>query len=60
MAKPGPRVECLKCGDVIQSKHRRDWVQCTCKDIYVDGGAECVRMGAAVDARYRMLAEETP
>ena len=32
------RAKCKKCGDIIESKHCHDWVQCSCKSIFVDGG----------------------
>lgn len=28
--KKGPKVKCLNCGDIIQSKHRHDFVACSC------------------------------
>jgi hypothetical protein len=42
---PGPRVRCRKCGDVIQSRHVHDFVLCTCRKIFVDGGSEYLRCG---------------
>jgi len=32
------RAKCKKCGDVIESKYRHDFVTCTCGAISVDGG----------------------
>jgi hypothetical protein len=34
---------CLSCGDFIFSKHRHDFVECTCGAIAVDGGQEYLR-----------------
>ena len=34
------RVKCHKCGDYISSKHRHDYVECSCGNIAVDGGQE--------------------
>ena len=34
---------CLACGDFIVSKHRHDFVTCTCGTISVDGGQEYLR-----------------
>jgi HD-like signal output (HDOD) protein len=46
-------VNCLSCGDFIVSKHRHDFVTCTCGAISVDGGQEYLRrvgdFGNAVD-----------
>lgn len=39
-------AKCRKCGDIIQSKHRHDFVACRCKAIFVDGGLEYLRRGA--------------
>lgn len=39
-------AECRKCGDVIESRHRHDFVWCRCKEIYVDGGLDYIRRGA--------------
>lgn len=38
-------IKCLKCGDVIESKHRHDWVQCSCGACFVDGGHDYMRVG---------------
>ena len=40
------RAKCLKCGDIIESKYRHDWVQCSCGEIFVDGGTDYCRGGA--------------
>ena len=39
------RIKCLKCGDIIESTYRHDWVQCTCGACYVDGGHDYMRIG---------------
>ncbi len=36
-------VTCLGCGDFIVSKHRHDFVTCTCGAISVDGGQDYLR-----------------
>ena len=36
-------VICLSCGDKIVSKHRHDFVTCTCGAISIDGGQEYLR-----------------
>lgn len=40
----GPSVMCRKCLDIIQSKHRHDFVRCTCGAIAIDGGADYTRV----------------
>jgi len=34
------RAKCKKCGDVIESEYRHDFVTCTCGAISVDGGKD--------------------
>lgn len=36
-------ASCLGCGDFIVSKHRHDFVTCTCGSISVDGGQAYLR-----------------
>jgi hypothetical protein len=38
-------VICNKCDDFIFSKHRHDFVECKCGNIFVDGGQEYLRRG---------------
>ena len=33
-------IRCLKCGDVIESKHRHDFKWCKCGRVAVDGGKD--------------------
>ena len=39
------RCQCRQCGDIIESKHRHDFVQCKCEAIFTDGGTKYVRRG---------------
>lgn len=40
-------IKCLECNEVLESKHRHDFVQCSCPNrAFVDGGSEYVRIGA--------------
>lgn len=36
-------AKCLACGDIIESKHRHDFVKCTCGNLSVDGGFDYVK-----------------
>lgn len=38
-------AKCLKCGDVIFSKHRHDYVSCSCGNVSVDGGFDYSKRG---------------
>lgn len=33
-------AQCKLCGDIIESKHRHDYVTCKCGEIFIDGGKE--------------------
>ena len=58
------KAKCKSCGDIIESKHRRDWVCCSCfsdaesnTGIYIDGGEDYWRQGGNFDDLERI--EET-
>jgi hypothetical protein len=36
-------AQCRKCGDLIVSQHRHDFVWCKCQSIAVDGGKDYLR-----------------
>lgn len=40
------KCQCRLCGDIIESKHRHDFVQCRCGSIFTDGGTNYLRRGA--------------
>lgn len=44
------KAKCLKCGDVIESTHRHDFVQCKCGTIAVDGGKDYLRRVGAMSS----------
>jgi hypothetical protein len=37
------RIRCRKCGDIIESKTRHDYVTCKCGAVAVDGGSSYIR-----------------
>jgi tRNA(Ile2) C34 agmatinyltransferase TiaS len=39
------RCFCPRCGDIIESRHRHDFVRCKCGAIFTDGGNDYVRRG---------------
>lgn len=43
------RIKCLKCGDIIESTYRHDWVQCSCGACFVDGGHDYSRIGGNLE-----------
>lgn len=38
------RVQCLVCNDIIESRHRHDFVTCSCGAVSVDGGKDYQRV----------------
>ena len=44
------RIKCLKCGDIIESKHRHDFVWCSCGSCAVDGGTLYLKRAWQPDA----------
>ena len=36
-------AKCLKCGDKIVSKHKHDYITCSCGNVSVDGGLDYCR-----------------
>lgn len=42
-------MKCLRCGDIIESKTRHDFVSCSCGAIFTDGGHDYIRRGFASD-----------
>ena len=37
------RIRCAKCGDLLHSEHRHDFVTCSCGAVSVDGGNDYSR-----------------
>lgn len=54
------KAKCLKCGDVIESKYRWDYVSCSCGSLAVDGGRDYLkRCGSLEEGSYEDLSEYT-
>ena len=51
-------ARCRRCGDVIESKHRHNFVLCKCNAIFVDGGLEYIRAGGEPDCLESLAEEE--
>jgi tRNA(Ile2) C34 agmatinyltransferase TiaS len=43
------KAQCKKCNDIIESKHRHDFVWCKCGAIAVDGGKAYLRRAGELD-----------
>lgn len=39
------KIKCLKCNDIIESKHAHDFKRCKCGACFIDGGNEYTRIG---------------
>ena len=37
------KIRCKLCGDIIESKYRHDFQECSCKKTFVDGGDDYIR-----------------
>ena len=52
-------AQCLDCMDIIESKHRHDYVRCSCGNIAVDGGLSYIRRTYKDYAKFKNLSEYT-
>lgn len=39
------KIQCTTCDDIIESTHRHHFVNCKCKETFIDGGNEYLRYG---------------
>jgi hypothetical protein len=39
------KAQCLDCEDILESKHRHDFVKCKCGNSFLDGGEDYFRGG---------------
>jgi hypothetical protein len=39
------KIKCKSCGDIIESKSRHDFRECSCGKCFVDGGLDYQRLG---------------
>jgi hypothetical protein len=51
------KAKCGVCGDVIESKHRHDFVRCSCGEISVDGGKDYLKSSAGSFLNFIDLSE---
>lgn len=40
-------MQCLCCGDILVSKHRHDYVACSCNNLSIDGGTSYQRVSCS-------------
>lgn len=55
------KIRCKHCGDVIESKHRHDFVWCKCGKVAVDGGKSYLKRAFQTEPKddYEELSEYT-
>jgi hypothetical protein len=42
------KAQCLDCLDILESKHRHDFVKCECGNAFLDGGDNYIRAGGNI------------
>jgi hypothetical protein len=42
------KAQCLDCEDILESKHRNDFVKCKCGNSFLDGGNDYFRGGGSL------------
>lgn len=50
------KAQCLRCGDIVESKTRHDFVWCRCRSLAVDGGQDYLKR-SFVDAAWQEMSE---
>jgi len=50
-------AQCLLCNDIVESTHRHDFQQCSCGNVFVDGGYDYIRCGVRDSSSYVSLVE---
>lgn len=51
------KAKCKKCGEIIESKHVHDFVECKCGNLFVDGGHQYLRRGYVYENSWEELSE---
>jgi len=51
-------IMCNRCGDTITSKHRHDFVKCSCGTVAADGGMDYLKRSFNVPSDYTDLSME--
>lgn len=49
------KAKCLMCNDIIVSRHRHDFVTCSCGSLAVDGGKEYLKRSCVNLTNYEEL-----
>jgi hypothetical protein len=49
------KIKCLNCGKTIESTHRHRFKECSCGNIFVEGGDDYLRFGGNIKNRESYL-----
>jgi len=52
------KAQCTKCGDIIESRHRHDFVWCKCGALAVDGGRDYLKRSGDIDGYIELSVTE--
>jgi len=52
-------IKCPKCGDIIYSRARHDFRRCSCKNVFIDGGFDYIRVGGDISVKVFQLKVES-
>lgn len=42
------KIKCLKCGEIIESTYKHHFKECSCGNVFVDGGNDYLRFGGNI------------
>ena len=54
------RCKCTRCGDIIESTDRHNFVRCECGTIFTDGGLDYLRRGYKEEGDIEDMSVENP
>ena len=50
------KIQCLECDEILESKHRHDFVMCKCPNqTFVDGGDDYMRIGGVDMSKIQVI-----
>tara|TARA_R110000765_G_scaffold281596_1_gene378869 strand:+ start:163 stop:438 length:276 start_codon:yes stop_codon:yes gene_type:complete len=48
-------IKCLNCNDIVYSRAQDDFRECSCRQVYVDGGFSFFKNGALPGAEFKTI-----
>jgi len=53
------KLQCLSCGEILESKYRHDFQMCDCKNrTFIDGGDDYIRAGGADMDKIKLIPKD--